>query len=97
MHSSAITKIAERRLLFKSTNTEVMIFRDHAQEPLLPLASARQFVELKVKDTIQYESTGHTEENVSGLAMTYSVIILQANNTAKESDKFKNCKRHNDN
>ena len=67
------------------------------KENWIPLPSATQLVEFKVKDTTFCKSTGKSEWITSNLAMIRSLSIPMVLSAIKESEEFKNRMRRNDN
>jgi len=96
-HRSAILKLAHGDSLFLSDDRDIAILRKYVQENWLPLPSATQLVESKVKDTSFCKSTGKSEGNTSNLAMIRSVHVSQVASSLKNNPEFKNRKRKNEN
>ena len=90
-----MNKIADGESLFESSDKDVLLLREHAQESWLPLASATQLAESKAKDAARCGAAGKEEGNASSLAMVRPIIIPEAKSMIKESDEFKNRKRKN--
>ena len=95
-HSSAVAKIAEGCSLFDTDDLEVLSLQQYVKENWIPLPSATQLVESKVKDTSFYKSTGKSEWNTSNIAMIRSLIIPTVSSAIKESESFKNRVRRNE-
>lgn len=69
----------------------------YVYENWIPLPSATQLVESKVKDTSFCKSTGKSEGNTSIVAMIRSVSIAHAVSSLKNNPVFKSRKRKNEN
>ena len=87
--------MSEGEKLFESCNPAVINLKKYVQESWVPLASATQLIESKVKDTSFCGSTGKEERKVSMLTMIRSVAIPEVTNAVKNNPDFKDRKRRN--
>ena len=96
LHEKGTKKITNGEELFEPLHLDIKALKSCIQESLLPLPSATQLTESKVKDVAFCESTSHSASSASNLAMVRSSIVPNAVNAVKNDDGFKNIQRRND-
>ena len=96
-YSSAISKLSHGASLFNSNNSDIILFKLHAQENWIHLLLIIQLVESKVKDSTFYKLTSKSDWNISNLIIICSLTIPIASSAIKEYDNFKNRVRRNNN
>ena len=94
--STAIAKIAQGSSSFDADDDNALDLQQHVKLHWIPLPSATQLVELKAKDASFCKSTGKSEWSASNIAMMRSLSILMVASAIKESDRFKNRVRRNE-
>ena len=95
-HAPAIEKVSNGEKLFESEDNDVASLRECVEESWLPLPSATQLVESKVKDATFCKTTGKDESHASTLAMVRSATAPEITEAVKENSMLKVRKRKNE-